>query len=262
MVSLDMNEESEPLDTMRNNSNLSNKYLGLLLSPIRLSKTDLQPLVDKLARHVPTWKSKLLERSGRLVLINSTLTATPAYHMLSLDLPPWFFKCANKLIKGFFWSAAMEARKGQCIVAWDSVCSPKFLGGLGVKNLRLLNLALRIREIAPNFLRLVKPARLKDYVADALVDNAWAQAFRGTPSVQALVEYFSLWDTVLGFTIDEQVKDIVIWRQTPSGSYTAKSAYELFFVGRTVLAGARELWTDGAPLKQNINMWLVLRDRL
>jgi hypothetical protein len=215
------------------------QYLGLPLSPIRLSKTDLQPLVDKLARHVLTWKSKLLECSGRLVLVNSTLTATPVYHMLSLDLPPWFFKCANKLIKGFFWSAAMEARSGQCIVAWDSVCTPKSLGGLGVKNLRLLNLALRIRwrwmefgeddkpwqglsfriqdeaeelfqtavecrlgdghrlkfwtdrwiggcnvqQIAPNLLRLVKPARLTDCVADCLVQNRWAQAFRGTPSV-------------------------------------------------------------------------------
>jgi hypothetical protein len=120
-------------------------YLGLPLSLARLSKTDLQPLVDKIAGHFPTWKASLLERSGRLILVNSTLVATPVYHMLSLDLPPWFFNCVNKLLRGFFWSAAMEARRGQCVVAWDSICSPKHLGGLGVKNLRLLNLALRTR---------------------------------------------------------------------------------------------------------------------
>ena len=121
------------------------QYLGLPLSLVRLSKTDLQPLVDKIAGHVPTWKASLLERSGRLVLLDSTLTATPVYHMLSLDLPQWFFNSVNKILKGFFWSAATEARRGQCVVAWDMVCSPKELGGLGVKNLKLMNHALRMR---------------------------------------------------------------------------------------------------------------------
>jgi hypothetical protein len=52
------------------------QYLGLRLSPARLSKTQLQPLVDKIAGHVPTWKAGIFERSGRLILINSTIAAT------------------------------------------------------------------------------------------------------------------------------------------------------------------------------------------
>jgi hypothetical protein len=60
-------------------------------------------------------------------------------------LPPWFFNSLNKLLRGFFWSASTEARRGQCAVAWDMICSPKALEGIGVKNLRLLNLALRTR---------------------------------------------------------------------------------------------------------------------
>lgn len=121
------------------------QYLGLPLSLFRLSKTDLQPLVDKVASGVPTWVAALLKKSGRLVYLNSKLAATPIYHMLSLDLPPWFFNVVNKLLRGFFWSAATEARRGQCVVAWETVCTPKDLGGLGVKNLRLLNHALRMR---------------------------------------------------------------------------------------------------------------------
>ena len=121
------------------------QYLGLPLTIGKLTKTDLQPLVDKVAGHVPTWKAGLLQRSGRLILLDSTLTATPVYHMLSLDLPAWFFTCIDKLLRGFFWSAATEARRGQCVVAWKTVCLPKQLGGLGVKNLRLMNHALRAR---------------------------------------------------------------------------------------------------------------------
>ena len=93
------------------------QYLGLPLKIGRLTKSDLQPLVDKVAGHVPTWKAGLLKRSGRLILMDSTLTATPVYHMLALDLPPWFFQCVDKLLRGFFWSASTEARRGQCIIA-------------------------------------------------------------------------------------------------------------------------------------------------
>jgi hypothetical protein len=120
------------------------QYLGLPLSTTRLAKAELQPLVDKIARGVPAWTAALLKKSGRLVYLNAKLAASPIYHMLSLDLPPWFFNTANKLFRGFFWSATTEARKGHCVVAWETVCKPKDLGGLGVKNIRLLNHALQI----------------------------------------------------------------------------------------------------------------------
>jgi hypothetical protein len=68
------------------------------------------------------------------------------------------------------------------------------------------------------------------------------------------MEYFTLWDAVHNFTLNVHEQDSVTWRQTPSGSYTAKSAYELSFVGRTVLAGAHELWMAGAPLKHKIRV--------
>jgi hypothetical protein len=32
-------------------------------------------------------------------------------------LAPWFFTTANKLLRGFFWSATLHARKGHCVVA-------------------------------------------------------------------------------------------------------------------------------------------------
>jgi hypothetical protein len=86
------------------------QYLGLPLSLVRLSKRDLWPLVDKVAGHVLAWKASLLERSVRPILLDSTMAATPIYHMLSLDLPPWFFNWLNQLLKGLFWSAATKDR--------------------------------------------------------------------------------------------------------------------------------------------------------
>jgi hypothetical protein len=71
----------------------------------RLSKTELQPLVDKVAGNVPTWISSHLKKGGRLVCMNSKLATLPTNHVLSLDVPPCFFHAVNKLIRWFFWQA-------------------------------------------------------------------------------------------------------------------------------------------------------------
>jgi hypothetical protein len=85
---------------------------------------------------------------------------------------------------------------------------------------------------------------------------------KGTPSVQALVEYMALWEAVNGVQITEGTPDVVTWRLTASASYSAKSVYDMFFIGRTEMPGARELWATGAPLKHKLHMWLALKDRL
>uniref|UniRef100_A0ACD5ZZX1 Uncharacterized protein n=1 Tax=Avena sativa TaxID=4498 RepID=A0ACD5ZZX1_AVESA len=63
--------------------------------------------------------------------------------MMALDLPLWLIHLLNKLARGFFWAGLDCARRGQCVVAWDSVCTPVEYGGLGFLNLKLLNNAFR-----------------------------------------------------------------------------------------------------------------------
>lgn len=51
----------------------------------------------------------------------------------------------NKICRGFLWCAKAHASGGQCAVAWDSVCSPKWAVGLGLPNLQWLNIAFQAR---------------------------------------------------------------------------------------------------------------------
>ncbi|KAE8776732.1 Phosphatidylinositol-4-phosphate 5-kinase 4 [Hordeum vulgare] len=51
----------------------------------------------------------------------------------------------DKWMKAFFWDGKEKANGGLCLVAWDKVCRPKCLGGLGVRDLRLHTIALRVR---------------------------------------------------------------------------------------------------------------------
>jgi hypothetical protein len=64
---------------------------------------------------------------------------------MAIDLDPWFLQAVDKLRRGFLWAGSGDALGGQCAVAWDLVCQPKCLGGLGFHNLRLLNTTLRAK---------------------------------------------------------------------------------------------------------------------
>jgi hypothetical protein len=65
--------------------------------------------------------------------------------MMSLDLPAKTIIAIEKIIRGFLWKGRKDVKGGHCLVAWDNVCAPKEWGGLGVPNIRMMNLALRTR---------------------------------------------------------------------------------------------------------------------
>ena len=121
------------------------RYLGLPLSLRKLTAEQLQYLVDNVANHLPKWRAGLLNRGGRLELVKTTLSAVSIFAMMSLDLPVKTLVAIEKIIRGFLWAGRKEARGGHCLVAWERVCMPKHLGGLGIPNLRLMNHALRAR---------------------------------------------------------------------------------------------------------------------
>jgi hypothetical protein len=50
------------------------KYLGLPLSLKKLTRAQLQPLIEKVADHLPGWKANLLNRVGRATYVQSVLT--------------------------------------------------------------------------------------------------------------------------------------------------------------------------------------------
>lgn len=120
------------------------KYLGLPLTLRKQNAAQLQALVDRVGECLPLWKAALLPKSGRLLLIQSVLCAIPVHSMLALDLPAKTLAALAKICRGFLW-CGKEARGGNCSVAWDVVCRPKWAGGLGLPNIQWLNRALQAR---------------------------------------------------------------------------------------------------------------------
>jgi hypothetical protein len=90
-------------------------------------------------------KAKLLTTDGRVAYVQAVMTASVIYHLMALDVDPWFVQAVDRLQRGFLWAGKVDTRGGCCLVAWEKVCEPKHLGGLGFHNLRKLNAALRAR---------------------------------------------------------------------------------------------------------------------
>lgn len=60
------------------------KYLGLPLTLRKQSAAQLSGLVDQLAVRLPRWKAANMPKSGRMVLVQSVLSAIPIHAMM-----PW-----------------------------------------------------------------------------------------------------------------------------------------------------------------------------
>jgi hypothetical protein len=89
-------------------------YLGLPLSLKKLSKAELQIVLDKLACKLATWKSKILTTDGRVAFVQAIMTASVIYHLMVLDVDPWFIQEVDRLRCGFLWARKPGARGGCC----------------------------------------------------------------------------------------------------------------------------------------------------
>jgi hypothetical protein len=58
--------------------------LGLALSIKRLTKEQLQPIIDRIADQLPSWKADLLTKPGRNFLVQFILMI---YLAMALDFP-------------------------------------------------------------------------------------------------------------------------------------------------------------------------------
>jgi hypothetical protein len=91
--------------------------------------------------------SSLLTYAGRLVMVNSVLSALPTFYLCTLKVPASVIHQLDKYIKHCLWDRGDINIKGGCLVAWKKACLPKEQGGLGIINLRIHNTALLLKHL-------------------------------------------------------------------------------------------------------------------
>ena len=121
-------------------------YLGLPIDTKRPTIEDWDPLCGKVRGRVCPWRGKFLSKAARLILTNSSLSSLPMFAMGLFLLAEGVHAKFDTPRAKFFWEGTSPNRKYH-MVKWALVCRPKALGGLGITNSRLLNIALMCKWI-------------------------------------------------------------------------------------------------------------------
>jgi hypothetical protein len=117
------------------------KYLGVPISASRLHVVDWIKLEEKMTKKLDIWRGGSLSIGGRTVLINSSLSSAMIYHMSMFLIPKTNGERTYKVRRKFFLAGG-SLKKKYHLVKWAKVCKSKKKGGLGIKNLRLMNISL------------------------------------------------------------------------------------------------------------------------
>ena len=91
--------------------NLPIRYLGLPLKKGRTSRTDWNPVTEKVERRLEGWQAKLLSWAGRLELLWSVLAAILIFQLFTYKLPIRAGKRLEGLMRCFLWKGS---RCDQC----------------------------------------------------------------------------------------------------------------------------------------------------
>jgi hypothetical protein len=133
------------------------KYLGIPLFVTKLPKAALHPLVDWVADKLPMWKGNLMQRSSRLVLIRTTLSAIPTYTAISIDIPPWLHKALRRIMTAFLCTGSDVVSGGKCLIVWSQVQRLLPLRVLGVLDLSYFGTTLKLRWLWLQFMDSTRP---------------------------------------------------------------------------------------------------------
>ncbi|CAA7018071.1 unnamed protein product [Microthlaspi erraticum] len=117
------------------------KYLGLPEHFGRRKKDLFTAIVDRIRQKAASWSSRRLSIAGKLVMLKSVLSAMPTYTMSCFKLPQSLCKRIQSALTRFWWDSSPE-NKRLGWVALNKMAKPKFLGGLGFKDINMFNDAL------------------------------------------------------------------------------------------------------------------------
>lgn len=78
---------------------------------------------------------------GRIVLLNSVLNSIPILFLSFFRIPAKVLRMVIRIQREFLWGGVGGAWK-ICWVSWKKVCQPRSMGGLGVRDVNLVNISL------------------------------------------------------------------------------------------------------------------------
>ncbi|XP_074299592.1 uncharacterized protein LOC141630726 [Silene latifolia] len=107
------------------------RYLGVPLSPSRLSMTIFDSLIPKIKHVIQHWSTHLLTYAGRVQLLSYVVLGLETFWCSCILLPQEVLKKINKLCKDFFRGIPFEGKR-MVFKKWQDICLPWVAGGFNI----------------------------------------------------------------------------------------------------------------------------------
>ena len=114
------------------------KYLGMPLGTSFKTALIWNPILEKMEKKLSEWKRLYLSKGGKLTLLKSTLSSLPMYFLSLFTIPKAVAARMESIHRNFLWGSSEGSFKYP-LVAWEKVCLPMELGGLGIRSVVLFN---------------------------------------------------------------------------------------------------------------------------
>lgn len=70
----------------------------------------------------------MLSLGGRLILVNSFLSAIPLYYIALYKIPIWVVNKLDAIRRNFIWSGSGDGKKKYCLVSWKKSIGVRSMG--------------------------------------------------------------------------------------------------------------------------------------
>ena len=67
-----------------------------------MTRADWMPFLDQIRKINPAWQRGLIQRSGRLILAKTVISARPIHQLHVLNAPDWVLEEIDKCMRVFF----------------------------------------------------------------------------------------------------------------------------------------------------------------
>ncbi|KAJ0567858.1 putative RNA-directed DNA polymerase [Helianthus annuus] len=116
-------------------------YLGLKVGANMNRLAHWKEVIDLFNKKLTNWKAKTLSFAGRVILVKSVMGSLPNYYFSLYKCPSGVLKVLEGIRRKFLWGGSSPNNKIRW-VKWEKVVALKDFGGLGIGNLKDMNLAL------------------------------------------------------------------------------------------------------------------------